>query len=109
MRGSNRRNILVCLAVWLALAGHTVTDKILAVVPPVAAFVAAGFEHSVANLYFIPLGMLLNGEAGPAVTGLEGMGMMRNLSAVILGNLAGGAGMVGLVYWVIYRRPAVRE
>ena len=94
---------------WLALAGHTVTDKILAVVPPVAAFVAGGFEHSVANLYFIPLGMLVNGDAGPAVAGLDGIGMIRNLVPVTLGNLAGGAGMVGLVYWVIYRRPAVRE
>jgi formate transporter len=102
-------NILVCLAVWLALAGHTVTDKILAVVPPVAAFVAAGFEHSVANLYFIPLGMLVNGDAGPAVAGLGWNGLLRNLVPVISGNLAGGAGMVGLVYWVIYRRPSVRE
>jgi formate transporter len=102
-------NILVCLAVWLALAGRTVTDKILAVVPPVAAFVAAGFEHSVANLYFIPLGMLMNGEAGPAVAGVDGMGMMRNLVAVVFGNRGGGAGMVGLVYRVIYRRSAAPE
>ena len=102
-------NILVCLAVWLALAGHTVTDKILAVVPPVAAFVAAGFEHSVANFYFIPLGMLMNGVAGPPMAGLDAGGMLWNLVAVIFGNLAGGAGMVGSVYWVIYRRPAVKE
>jgi formate/nitrite transporter len=102
-------NALVCLAVWLAYAGRTVTDKILAVVPPVAAFVAAGFEHSVANFYFIPLGMLMNGVAGPPMAGLDAGGMLWNLVAVIFGNLAGGAGMVGLVYWVIYRRPAVRE
>jgi len=74
-----------------------------------AAFVAAGFEHSVANLYFIPLGMLMNGEAGAAVAGVDGMGMMRNLVAVVLGNLVGGAGMVGLVYRVIYRRPVAPE
>lgn len=102
-------NILVCLAVWLALAGHTVADKVLAVIPPVAAFVAAGFEHSVANLYFIPLGMLVNGDAAPAVAGLDAAGMLRNLVPVVLGNLAGGTGMVGLVYWVIYRRPAASE
>ena len=102
-------NILVCLAVWLALAGRTVTDKILAVVPPVAAFVAGGFEHSVANFYFIPLGMLVNGDAGPAVAGLDGIGMMRNLIPVTLGNGVGGACLVGLVYWVVYRRPLRRE
>jgi formate/nitrite transporter FocA (FNT family) len=51
----------------------------------------------------------VNGDAGPAVAGLDGIGMLRNLVPVTLGNLAGGAGMVGLVYWVIYRRPAVRE
>lgn len=96
-------NLLVCLAVWLALAGRTVTDKILAIIFPVSAFVAAGFEHSVANLYFIPLGIFLSDSA--VVTPLNWAGLFHNLLPVTLGNLVGGAGLVGLVYWVIYRRP----
>ncbi len=92
-------NVLVCLAVWLAMAGRSVTDKALAIVFPVAAFVAAGFEHSIANLYFVPLGLFLAGE------GLTwGAFLSNNLLPVTLGNLLGGAGMVGLVYHVIYRR-----
>ncbi len=95
-------NLLVCLAVWLALAGRTVTDKMLAIVFPISAFVAAGFEHCVANMYLIPLGLFLN---GPAAAGpLSWSGFVQNLIPVTLGNLVGGAGLVGLVYWVIYRR-----
>jgi formate/nitrite transporter len=90
-------NVLVCLAVWLAMAGRTVTDKILAIIFPVAAFVAAGFEHSVANMYFIPLGVFLGADIGTA-------GLLHNLIPVTLGNLVGGSGMVGLVYHTIYRR-----
>jgi formate transporter len=90
-------NVLVCLAVWLAMAGRTVSDKILAIIFPVAAFVAAGFEHSVANMYFIPLGAFLGGDITVADT-------LHNLVPVTLGNLFGGAGMVGLVYHTIYRR-----
>jgi formate/nitrite transporter len=95
-------NVLVCLAVWLSLAGRTVADKILAVVFPVSAFVAAGFEHSVANMYFIPLALFHGGPEPGA--GLNWGGFLHNLLPVTLGNLAGGAGLVGLVYWVIYRR-----
>lgn len=97
-------NLLVCLAVWLALAGRTVTDKILAIIFPISAFVAAGFEHSVANMYFIPLGLFLS--EGAAAGALSWSGFVHNLIPVTLGNLVGGAGLVGLVYWVIYRRPA---
>lgn len=101
-------NVLVCLAVWLAMAGRTVTDKVLAIVFPIAAFVACGFEHSVANMYFIPLGIFLRDHmAGLVPANLEALswlGLVRNLLPVTLGNLVGGAGMVGLVYWVIYRR-----
>jgi formate transporter len=96
-------NILVCLAIWLAMAARTVSGKILAIVFPISAFVAAGFEHCVANMYFIPLGLLLDAfgyvEARPSLTWL---GMANNLIPVTLGNVAGGAGMVGLVYYVIY-------
>ena len=103
-------NILVCLAVWLAMAGRTVMDKVLAIVFPIAAFVACGFEHSVANMYFIPLGIFLREQAvASGATNLDALnwlGLARNLLPVTLGNLVGGAGMVGLVYWVIYRRRA---
>ena len=101
-------NILVCLAVWLAMAGRTVTDKMLAIVFPVSAFVACGFEHCIANMYLIPLGIFLqDGLPPPAVTSLaspDWSGFIRNLIPVTLGNLTGGAGMVSLVYWIIYRR-----
>lgn len=102
-------NVLVCLAVWVAMAGRTVTDKVLAVVFPVSAFVAAGFEHSVANMYLIPLGLFLRGEMPGAVLGAETLtwaGLFANLVPVTLGNLIGGAGLVGTVYWIIYRRSA---
>ncbi len=95
-------NLLVCLAVWLALAGRTVTDKILAIIFPISAFVAAGFEHSVANMYFVPLGLFLS---DPASAGALSWGaFVHNLIPVTLGNLVGGAGLVGLVYWLVYRR-----
>ena len=103
-------NVLVCLSVWLAMAGRTVTDKVLAIVFPIAAFVACGFEHSVANMYFIPLGRFLREQAVASgathLDALNWLGLARNLLPVTLGNLVGGAGMVGLVHWVIYRRGA---
>jgi formate transporter len=100
-------NVLVCMAVWLALAGRSVVDKVVAIVFPISAFVAAGFEHSVANMYFIPLGILLRDTVDAAsVSGIEYLhweGYARNLVPVILGNIAGGSGLVALVYYVIYR------
>ncbi len=95
-------NVLVCSAVWVAMAGRSVTDKLLAIVLPVAAFVAAGFEHSIANMYLIPLAMMLQESAGhtPDVAGLA-----RNLVPVIAGNIVGGSVLVALVYHVIYIRP----
>jgi formate transporter len=92
-------NVLVCTAVWVALAGRTVTDKLLAIVLPITAFVAAGFEHSVANMYLIPMAMMLQAQAGQAA---DFAGLARNLVPVVLGNLAGGSVLVGLVYYVIY-------
>jgi formate/nitrite transporter len=104
-------NLLVCLAVWLALAGHSVVDKILAIVFPISAFVAAGFEHSVANMYFIPLGLLLADSvtlpAGVNVAGLSWSGFVESLVPVTLGNIVGGSVMVAAVYYVIYRRGAL--
>ncbi|MBK8767240.1 MAG: formate/nitrite transporter family protein [Burkholderiaceae bacterium] len=101
-------NLLVCMAVWMATAGRGVIDKVVAIVFPISAFVAAGFEHSIANFYLIPLGMLLQsldgvGQALPAITWA---GFAHNGLPVILGNLVGGAVLVGLVYHVIYQRSA---
>jgi formate transporter len=99
-------NVLVCLAVWMSLAGRSVTDKLLVIIFPVSAFVAAGFEHSVANMYLIPMGLLMQVD-GPVAAGAEAiswMGFMNNLGPVILGNLAGGSGFVALFYYFIYGR-----
>jgi formate transporter len=100
-------NVLVCMAVWMAMAGRSVMDKAVAVVPPIAAFVAAGFEHSIANMYFMPLAMLLQ-HFGPeglaALPAVTWTGMLGNLLPVIAGNLLGGSVLVGLSYYLIYRR-----
>jgi formate/nitrite transporter len=110
-------NALVCLAVWLTYSARTVTDKVLAVVPPIAAFVAAGFEHSVANMYFIPFALFVKGDdealasAGETVdvSGLTWEAfLVDNLLPVTLGNLVGGTLMVGAVYWFVYLREAER-
>ena len=106
-------NVLVCLAVWLAMAGHSVVDKIVAIVLPISAFVAAGFEHCIANMYFIALGLFLaEGVTLPAtvnVASLGWAGLASNLVPVTLGNIVGGSGMVALVYYMVYRRPALIE
>ena len=101
-------NVLVCLAVWMAAAGRSVVDKAVAVVPPVTAFVALGFEHSVANFFYFPLAMLLEPTAAAAGLAAPGWGAVAgNLVAVVAGNLLGGSVLVAGVYWVAYRR-AVR-
>ncbi|MDE0160386.1 MAG: formate/nitrite transporter family protein [Acidimicrobiaceae bacterium] len=109
-------NMLVCLAVWMATAGRTVTDKLLAVSLPVTAFVAGGFEHSVANMFFLPFGALVATEADALaaagltaadVARLDIAGIARNLVAVTLGNIVGGV-IVGLADWTVHlRRRAV--
>jgi formate transporter len=100
-------NVLVCAAVWLAYAGRSVTDKIVAVILPVSAFVAAGFEHCVANMYFLPSAWLLvrtgHAPAGFDVSPITVAGIVHNLVPVTLGNVVGGAGFVGVIYWAIYR------
>ncbi|MFO1351756.1 MAG: formate/nitrite transporter family protein [Gammaproteobacteria bacterium] len=93
-------NTLVCLAVWLSFACHDVASKILAIAFPVTAFVALGFEHSIANMYLLPIGMLASGG------GIDIPGLVANLASVTLGNLIGGGGLVALVYWLVYLRPA---
>jgi formate transporter len=103
-------NALVCLAVWLATGGRTIVDKIFAIIFPISAFVASGFEHSIANMYFIPVGLLLerdvpDASADPALAGLDLAGFGTNLVAATIGNVIGGAALVGLVYWFVYLRP----
>jgi formate transporter len=90
-------NVLVCMAVWMTLAGRSVADKLLAILFPITAFVAAGFEHSIANMYFFPLAMLQGAPLGAA-------DMVHNLLPVIAGNIVGGSVLVALVYWVVYLR-----
>jgi formate/nitrite transporter len=101
-------NVLVCLGVWLAYAGRSVADKMAGMVLPVACFVAAGFEHCVANMYFLPLAWLLSvtGQvpAGLDVSAITLAGIVHNLIPATLGNIVGGAGFVGFVYWAIYRK-----
>ena len=111
-------NALVCLAVWLTYGAHTTTDKILAIIPPIAAFVAAGFEHSVANMYFISIGLLIERDEGfvesiqppPDLSNLNWASFfLDNLLPVTIGNIIGGAVMVGAVYWLVYLRPRQAE
>lgn len=114
-------NALVCLAVWLAYSARSTTDRILAIIPPITAFVAAGFEHSVANMYFIPMGLFIKAAAPDAFWSsihkaaadyadlTWGGFFLNNLIPVTIGNMIGGAVLVGAVYWFVYlrRRPAV--
>ena len=105
-------NILVCLAIWLCYSARSVTDKILAITFPITAFVAMGFEHSIANMYFIPAGLLLKGN--PEIVSLLGGAdlsnltpssfILNNLLPVTLGNMIGGAIFVGAIYWILYLR-----
>jgi formate transporter FocA len=111
-------NALVCLAVWLCFSARSTTDKILSIIFPITAFVAAGFEHCVANMYFVPVGLLIAEFAPPEFW--QGVGQMAgdypnlgwsrfavgNLLPVTLGNVVGGSLLVGAVYWVVYRRGA---
>ena len=109
-------NILVCLAIWLCYSARSTQGKILAIIFPITAFVAAGFEHSVANMYFIPMGLVVKKAADPALWELLGTSpgqfealtwgnyLVHNLLPVTIGNIIGGAGFVGLAYWFIYLR-----
>jgi formate/nitrite transporter len=109
-------NVLVCLAVWMAYSARSTTDRVMAVVPPIAAFVAPGFEHSVANMYFVPFALLLT-RLDPGFVAVHavdaqaltwGTFLVRNLLPVTLGNVIGGTLLVGGVYWFVYLRPRRR-
>jgi len=99
-------NVLVCMAVWMVLAGRSVVDKFVAILLPISAFVAAGFEHSIANMFFFPLALLLKASGAAGGEAVTMYAMFRNLVPVIAGNIVGGSVLVALVYHVIYRRPA---
>jgi formate transporter len=103
-------NVLVCMAVWMAMAGRSVIDKVIAIIFPITAFVAAGFEHSIANMYFMQLALVIQYfEPATAGNALSVTGMFGNLAPVILGNLVGGSIFVGLVYHLIYRVAAATQ
>ena len=111
-------NALVCMAVWLCFSARSTTDKILSILPPISAFVACGFEHCVANMYFIPSALFIK-DFDPTyfatvAAGLKDGGailtwgnfFVRNLIPATIGNIIGGAVMVGGMYWFIYLRPS---
>jgi formate/nitrite transporter len=109
-------NVLVCLAVWISLSSRQPAHRALLTMLPVAAFAASGFEHVVANMYFISFGLLIKLQAAPAFwqavhsspegfAGLSLVGFANNLAAVTIGNVIGGAVLVGGVYWLLYLRP----
>jgi len=109
-------NVLVCLAVWMCYGARTVVDKIVTIIPPITAFVAAGFEHCIANIYFIPMGLFIKAGAPdsfwasigktaaeyPALT--WGNFLFGNLVPVTIGNIVGGSVMVAAIYWFVYLR-----
>ncbi|MBA7541831.1 putative formate transporter 1 [subsurface metagenome] len=104
-------NWLVCLAVWIAIASRDITGKIFGIYFPIMAFVTLGFEHSIANMFFIPMGLLLKGNANvvtmAGLTGklsnltLQGF-FVNNLIPVTLGNIIGGSFFVAVIYWFLY-------
>lgn len=113
-------NALVCMAVWMSFGARSTSDKIMAIIPPIACFVAAGFEHSIANMYFIPLGLFVKNSGDTAFFTMIGKTaadfthltwgnfLVANLLPVTIGNIIGGGLMVGLLYWMIYQRKSVK-
>jgi formate transporter len=95
-------NVLVCLAVWMCFAARGVSGKVAVIIPPVTAFVVLGFEHSVANMYLVPVGMLHRDGA------IDVVALIASLLPVTAGNIVGGGVLVALVYWLIYLRPPGR-
>lgn len=114
-------NALVCLAVWMCFSARTTVDRVVTIVPPVAAFVAAGFEHSIANVYFIPIGLFIKAGAAdsfwlsigktaadfPALTWANFL--FGNLVPVTIGNIVGGSVLVAAVYWFVYLRKQISQ
>ena len=109
-------NALVCLAVWLTFSARSTIDRIAAIILPIAAFVAAGFEHSIANMYFIPIGLFIK-AFDPTFTAASGVDVSRltwqsfllaNLLPVTVGNIIGGAVLVAAVYWFVFLHRSER-
>ena len=112
-------NVLVCLAVWMCFGARSITDKVMVIVPPIAAFVAAGFEHCVANMYLLPFGLAIKLWADPVFWTHSGLSaanyaaltienVLHNIAIATIGNLVGGSLLVGVVYWFVYLRPRLR-
>jgi len=111
-------NTLVCLAVWMTFSARSTIDKIASIIFPITAFVAAGFEHSIANMYFVPIALLIKNFGTPEFWGAIGRTpaeypslswesfLINNLLPVTIGNIIGGAIFVAGIYWVIFLRPA---
>ena len=108
-------NVLVCLAVWMSFSARSATDRVLVIVPPITAFVAAGFEHSIANMYLLPYGLAIKawagaefwagiGQSAAAYPGLTAGAVLHNIVVATIGNVVGGSLMVGAVYWFVYLR-----
>jgi formate/nitrite transporter len=108
-------NVLVCLAVWMSFGARSIADKVVVIVPPITAFVAAGFEHSIANLYLLPYGLAIKSWAAPEFwtaigasaadyPALTAGGTIHNVAVATIGNLIGGSLLVGAVYWFVYLR-----
>ncbi|MCQ3929073.1 MAG: formate transporter FocA [Chloroflexi bacterium] len=106
-------NALVCVAVWLTYGARSTTDKIMAIIFPITAFVSAGFEHSIANMYYIPFALLIK-QFDSDFTAAQGLSvsdltvqsfLMDNLLPVTIGNIIGGSVMVAIIYWFVYLRP----
>ena len=114
-------NTLVCLAVWLCYSAKTTSGKILAIIFPITAFVAAGFEHSIANMYFIPKALLIKSSATEKFWAsinsspeeyenlTWGNFIINNIIPVTIGNIIGGAVLVGFIYWFVYLKDSKRE
>jgi formate/nitrite transporter len=114
-------NALVCLAVWMTFSARSTIDKIMAIIFPITAFVAAGFEHSIANMYFIPIGLVIKQFAEPEFWELIGKTpadyasvtwqafLVNNLLPVTIGNIIGGAILVAAIYWLIFLRPTKKS
>lgn len=97
-------NALVCLAVWMTLSARSLVDRVAVIIPPITAFVACGFEHSVANMFYFPVALFHGTE--PASAASWPSFLVGNLLPVTIGNIIGGAVLVGLVYRFVYLRPA---
>ncbi|UJF20169.1 formate transporter FocA [Vibrio sp. SS-MA-C1-2] len=114
-------NLMVCLAVWMTYSCRSATDKIMVMILPVAMFVASGFEHCIANMFMIPMGILIHSFASPEFWTMTGINpdqfadlttsnfIFNNLIPVTIGNILGGGLFVGMTYWFIHRRSELKK